>query len=75
MIINVTSISLPPFSTIGTASGVEEESGDLVTFGVDHGNAAVIADALDQDLDVTCEIEGWQVLSMGPAFTYTGGSL
>ena len=53
-------------STIITASGLDEE-GNRVTFGGDWRPMRDLASIVEQEGEVDCCVESWQVLSVVPA--------
>lgn len=65
MIVTVTEVEPAPGSTVWTASGIDEETGDHITFGGDwramEGLATLVGDVV--------EVDDWQVLSRTPAST------
>lgn len=47
-------------------TGTDSETGDKLSFGVDHRPAQGLSDAVYQDEEVVAEVESWQVLSRVP---------
>lgn len=43
-------------------TGTEEETGDSITFGVDHRPAGHLVDMIDEQGEVPCFVEDWQVI-------------
>lgn len=66
MIVNVTEVDLPPFTSVGVATGTDE-AGNTVRFGIDHRPAAGLIDLLAEEGEVACEVEEWQILQRDPA--------
>jgi hypothetical protein len=61
MIVYVTKVEWSPGSVV-LISGLEDETGDQVTFGVDHRIAADLAEAVEQQGEIPCAVEGWQIM-------------
>lgn len=52
--------------TVVVFQGVDE-TGDLITFAVDHRMAQGLADAQAEHGQIDCDVEGWAILSRTPA--------
>lgn len=63
MIVIVNEVEPAPGSTVWTAFGTEEESGDEIKFAGDWRSMEGLADLLELHGEIPCEVEGWQVLS------------
>ena len=67
MLVTVDTVNTPasPMDSIITASGLDEH-GNRVTFGGDHRPMAGLAEMVEYEGEVACEVEPWQVLSSVP---------
>ena len=63
MIVNVTEAEPQPGSTVWTASGIEEESGDTIRFAGDWRAMEGLMLLVEDLGEVSAEVEGWQILS------------
>lgn len=61
MRLTVIAASVPAYSTVGTAVGVDDE-GVHWRFAVDHRPCAAIVEALESGEEVLVDVEDWQLL-------------
>lgn len=74
MIVNVSEVEPQPGSTVWTGHGIEEETGDEITFAGDWRAMEGLMLLVEDVGEVPAEVEGWQVLSRVRADTPSSSS-
>ena len=63
MAVQVNRVTIPAFSTIGYAYGIDTDTGEEVKFAGDHRPMRYLGEALRAGEVPEVDLEGWQVLS------------